>query len=501
MADICSMPLMSDLMVTCLEHIDNVDNMVKVFIIRSLGIVSSKELHFSKMICMQGKKVLKGFKEINSPTMNASLRVAYMEVALSVVKHNSGINWLLETGLWKEILTLCNEKRTVFVVRQTYKFAAQFLWRLNDLGDLDNIILVLNFLLQPLTQIDFLTVENLASEEEDELAKTIDPTLHILAAIMDCGNRIEKYSLLLDYLVKTYQIASHLYVILDRLHREETVLLLGKLIFWFVFPKTFFAKPAEPGVKYEKEDLLDLSVSFFNIVKFFVQRRNAGLTLDFCTACHMIFWKICKDKDKIGWEVDGRQIVFRNQILFMCLVPLVTFVKHGKPKGMSSDDKIEDFTTKILNSTCEHTTKAVYALKNLLEELDTMSIIVQSVKKLSCLKGHLDDEQANLVFQALYYILREFDPIDDYGNPKQEESYQQYENDQDKVVVMTYVMDTVLCLLKNYDINWRESVEVVCLYTMVYNILQRPNLTTKVSTHLAKYLSKDIHLYKSTALW
>lgn len=476
------MPLISDLIVDSLDHIDKVHSTVQVFLIRTLAIVSTNELHFTKMFFKQGDKILQGFKEINSSSMNASLRVAYMEVALGIAKHNSGINWLLETGVWKEILTLCNEKRTVFVVRQTYKFAAQFLWRLNDLCDIANIKLVLSFVLKPLTQVDFMTIENLSSEEEEELAKTIDPTLHILSAVLSTSNRIEKYSILIEYLVKTYQITTHLYVIFDRIRREETVLLLGKLVFWFVFSKTFLTKPADLGVKFTMDDFLELSVTYFNIIQFLVQRRNAMLTLDFCTTCNMISWKICENKEKIVWVAEGRQLVLRNQMLFMCLVPLLVFVKNGKTERVNADQVLEDFTTRLLNSTCEHTAKAAYAMRSLLEELDTMPIIVQSVKKLSCLKGHLDNEQANLVFQALYYVLREYDPIDDYGVAKHEDGVQQYENNQDKVLVMTYVMETVLCLLKNHNINWRESFEVICLYTVVYNILQRPNLTIKVSS-------------------
>lgn len=303
------MPLISDLIVDSLDHIDKVHSTVQVFLIRTLAIVSTNELHFTKMFFKQGDKILQGFKEINSSSMNASLRVAYMEVALGIAKHNSGINWLLETGVWKEILTLCNEKRTVFVVRQTYKFAAQFLWRLNDLCDIANIKLVLSFVLKPLTQVDFMTIENLSSEEEEELAKTIDPTLHILSAVLSTSNRIEKYSILIEYLVKTYQITTHLYVIFDRIRREETVLLLGKLVFWFVFSKTFLTKPADLGVKFTMDDFLELSVTYFNIIQFLVQRRNAMLTLDFCTTCNMISWKICENKEKIVWVAEGRQLV------------------------------------------------------------------------------------------------------------------------------------------------------------------------------------------------
>lgn len=477
------MPIMSDLICDAWDYVDNAHVSVQVFMTRFLALVSAKELHFTKIFYKRGTQILKLFKEIGSPKINPSLRVAAMEVALSIVKHNSGISWLLETGVWKEILSLCNEKQTVFVVRQTYSFASAFLWRLNDLCDQTNIRVVLAFVLKIFEQYDFLNIECLSSEEEDELAKCLDPTLHILLAVVTTENRIDKYSILLDTLVRDLKINTHLYVVFDRMRREESCLLLSKLIFWFVFAKIFLNKPAEPGVKFTYDDFVELSVTYFNVIQFLVQRRNASLALSFCTACNLICYKVCKDKETVIWVTEERKLVLRNQMLFMCLVPLIVFVRMGKADA-NTDEMLQDYIVRLLNSSCEHTAKAAYSLRSLLEELDTMQLIVQSVKKLSCWKNHLHNEQANIVFQALFYILREYDPIDDFGVAKNQQGVHHYEDDHDKVLVMTYVMETVLCLVKNHNINWHESIEVICLYTVVYNILQRSNLTTKVSCTL-----------------
>lgn len=469
------MPILSDLISDAWDHMEGAHCSVQVFLTRFLAVIAYKELHFTKIFHKQGPHILNVYQQINSPTTNPSLRVAAIEVALALVKHNSGISWLLKTGVWKEILNLCNEKQTVFVVRQIYSFAAAFLWRLSDLCDQESVKLVLAFVLKIFEEYDFLNIESLSSEQEDELAKKLDPALHILLAVVSTENRIDKYSILLDTLVRELKINNHLYIVFDRMHRTESCLLLSKLMFWFVFGKIFLNKPAEPGVKFTYEDFIELSVSFFNVIQFLVQRRNASLALDFCIACNLICYRVCKDKETIIWVTDEKRLVLRDQMLFMCLVPFIVFVKLGKA-DMNSDENLQQFLLRLLNSSCEHTTKAAYALRSLLEELDTMQIVVQSVKKLSCLKNHLHNEQANLIFQALFYILREYDPLDDFGVVKA----QQYEDNHDKILVMTYVMETVCSLVKNHDINWHESIEVICLYTVVHSILQRTNLSTKV---------------------
>lgn len=481
--DVFNLPLISDFIIEAFHHYDNVHCSVQVFLTRIVGAFSIQELHFMKLFSRHGDRILKGFHEINSPSVQPSLKVAFLEIAIRIVKHNSGINWLLETGVWKEILSLCGHKQTVFVVRQVYKFAAEFLWRLNDSCDSNNLKMALNVILSPLDG-SFLTKETMTADEEAEITKSIEPVVHILTAVVSKDNRIEKYSLLIDLLLREYKINSHLYVIVDMMRGEEFILSSSKLMFWFVCAKLFLNKPMENGAQFNKTDLLDVNVMFFNFIQFFIQRRSANLVLDFSVSCNMIYWKIWKDKKKDIWVVDenNKEIIILSQILFMCLVPLLTFVRQRKVDCL--DVRVQEFTERLLNSTCEHTAKGAYAFRSLVEEIDLLQVVVMSVKKLSSVKNHLNDEQANLIFQTLFYVLRDYDPIDDYGNTKKQVDVQQYENDDHRVQIMTYVMDTVLCLLKKHNINWCESFEVICLYTVVYNILQRPNLTTKVRLDL-----------------
>ncbi|KAJ0177423.1 hypothetical protein K1T71_007432 [Dendrolimus kikuchii] len=491
-----AVPLLSDLICEALKHIDNAHISVKVFVTRILAITSRKELHFTKIMWQQGSKILEGFKEINSPSMCSSLRVAYLEVALGIVNHNSGISWLLETGLWKEILSLCNEKRTVFVVRKTYKFAANFLWRLNDLVDCDNTKMVLSYILRPATEVDFLTLQSLNCEE-DERSQQLEPMLHMLLATLNTGNRISTSNILVNIMIKDYNLISLFCIILDTMRNEEISVMLAKILFWLVVGKTFNAKPIDDSTVYTMVDFLDLRVIYFNTIQFFIKKRYPLAVLDYCIACNMIWITACGDKDVEETSV-GR-IKFKNQLLFMCLVPLVVFVTHRKSVSAITNDSIHDYVVKLLNIACEHTAKAAYSMAGLIEELDTLPIIIQAIKKLSCLKQYLSDEQANLIFQALFYILKEYDPIDDYGVCKQEQTFI---DNQEKELILTYVMDMILVLVKKHNISWHESLEVLCLYSVVFNILKRPNLSSKfivtslnvIAVSIKKFLPPNLSL-------
>ncbi|XP_075973890.1 integrator complex assembly factor Brat1-like [Anticarsia gemmatalis] len=470
-------PLMSDLIIEALQHTERAHNTVKVFLTRVLAIAAQKELHFAKIFMKQGDKILAGFKEICKPNVNPSIKVAHMEVALAIVNHSSGVSWLLETGVWKEILKLCNEKATVFIARQTYKFMADFIWKLNDLADVASVRLLLDNFTDPISKVDFLNVQSLTSEQEEIICKEIDPSLQILYSIVSTENRIQNKTLLMTVLTKEYRLTSHLYIACDFIRSEEPALLMIKLIFWLNLGKVFLVKPLVQGVQFTGEEFLEAAASNFNTVQYLIQRRSVSLVIDYCCACNIILNTICKDYEPQMWLPGANtKIQMRNQLLFISLVPILVFVMYGKLQSEVSDIRISDYISRLLNASCEYTAKAAYALRDLTCELDTLSVILQSVKKIIHLKEHLNDEQANLVFQALFYVLQEYNPVDIYGDLKLQESF---EDSEQKDLVMMYVMDSVLSLVSQRNINWHESLEIICLYNVVCNILKRPNLSCK----------------------
>uniref|UniRef100_A0A1E1W3R1 BRCA1-associated ATM activator 1 n=1 Tax=Pectinophora gossypiella TaxID=13191 RepID=A0A1E1W3R1_PECGO len=460
----------SDLITDALGRIEECHATVKVFLVRLLAIASKKELHFAKIFSKRGEEIAKRFREINSSGINPSLRVAHMEVALAMVSHDTGVSWLLETGVWKEILSLCSEKQTVFVVRQTYKFASRFMWKLNDMSDETNIRQVLSHVLKPVQEIDFCNIYSLTPEMEESFTKVLEPMLHIIMAVVTEVDYMPKQNILMGILLREHGIVSYLHLVMDRM--REMTLQTTKLIVWLTVAKSFLVKPLTADTVYVAEDFIEVLAVYFNIVQTFVARRSATGALDFCTACNLIWLAICRNK---SFNYSRESTNIHNKLLFMCLVPTLVYIKEmGKDKYTEKVyERIKGYITKILNGTCEHTAKAAYALRDLSDQLDSLTITIQSVKRLTCMKNHLNNEQANFVFQALFYILIEYDPT------IHEVTEEMYEDSQDKVLVMTYVLDNVLYLVKHHDINWCESLEVICLYNIVYNILQRPNLSCK----------------------
>ncbi|XP_013172446.1 PREDICTED: uncharacterized protein LOC106121356 [Papilio xuthus] len=473
-----SLPFLPQLLVDSLDGFETYDNTVKVFLIRLLAVVCDREVNFGKIFSRKGDMLAQAFNQIDGPTMNSSLRVAYMDVALSLLNHSSGVIWLYDSDAWKHILVLCNDKRTVFVVRKTYKFASKIMWELNHLGDISKITTTLEYIMKPVLDTDYFSINQMTSENEEEISKTLEPMLQMLLSIITNAEELRKgNSMLIEYIIKKSNLITLCYVLLDKLRREDLTLLITKILFAVGVARILHLQPKLINDVYEKENFIELGATYLNIIQFLIHRRSPTMVFDFCNACSVMWTTAWEGKAPAMFEADGKKFELHNQIVAMILVPSLVYANHGRPMSSSfTDERVDEFLVKLLNYMCYHTARAAYALRDLTVQLDILSITLQSVKRLSCWKNRFSNEQANLVFQALFFVLKQYDPVDDDGEMKNEITY---EDSMDKVLVMTYVLDSLLSLVKTYNINWHESFEVLCLYNVVYHILKRPNLTCK----------------------
>lgn len=471
------LPLLPDLLLTTLEHMDSAHLSVKVFVIRLLATVSQNELHFTKIFTRKDNQISKAFLKIADIETPPSTRVAYLEVALALTTHNSGAMWLLESTTWRPIFNLCSREQTVFVLRQTYKFTADFLWKLSEIEEEAKIIEILDHILKPILKNPYHTIKSLTNEEELELTKHFEPALRMILAVLNHKTKIQQTNMLMKLCFANYKLQAHLFAILSFTHKEDIMHMLAKIIFLLNFAKIFLTKPM--GSEYEKTDFMELSVSYFNMIQFFVKRRLCVPLMDYCNTCCILWSEGWSHSGGPSLLIEGKTFEIQQQFIFILLVPILIYIKKDNKNYCRADGEnhLNQYITKLLNGSCEHTTRAAYSVRNLMYECDPQALATHCVKRLSCLKNHLNNAGANLIFQALFYVLGNYARSSENGDTEDTD----FEESSEKMLVMTYVMDTVYMLVKDHNINWQDSLETVCLYSVVNSVLTKKNLSCKVS--------------------
>ncbi|CAH2980063.1 unnamed protein product [Chilo suppressalis] len=477
-AYLTTMPQFSDLLIEAFNNIGTCHISVKVFLTRLFGIACRKEINFAIIVCKRGNILAEFFHEIDSPSMNPSLRVAYMEVALALVSHSSGTNWMLRFGFWRKVLSFKANSVTIFVVRLMYKFASDFLWKLNDLDDEVHIKEVMDFIWKPIEDFDLLNMVSFTMDQgrEVEICNTVEPILQIFLSVLNRKERFHKPNLILSLLLKEQGLVSKLYILFEKMRGDNILLTISKLLNFVVILRVFQTKPCGPDVVYTGDDFIELKVIYFNIMQNFLQRHNVTAALDNSFMCFLVWSTVCKDM-KVELDYNGRKVELKYQMLFICLVPLFVYINYDSTEGKRIEDEaINEFMAMLLNKACEHTARMAYAIRDLMGVTNALSLITYSLKKMTCLQGHMNDDQANFIFQALFFVLRSYC----YSKTGDASAAENLEDSEQKVAVMMYVIDAILGIIKNHNIQWHEALEVLCLNTVVHDILtKKANLSCK----------------------
>lgn len=453
---------------------------VRVFIIRLLAIIIKDEIQFIKIFAKKVDEITTAFQKIVEPGTSPSTKVAFLELALAMVSHSTGTECLYQKNIWKLIVDLCFNDQTVFVSRKSYNFLADFLWKLSDNECEEYLVIVLECILAPILKNPYLGLESLTKEEDYEKSKLIEPSLYILEKVLSYKEKYQQPSILIKLIAERYRIKIRLIAILSITHRQEIIPLITKNAFSIIFAKIFLQKLAAKET-FVPSDFMELTVVYFNVLRVFIKRGLIIQMMDFCNASCIIWAEVWGKKGGPSIEGCEKKIYLHKQLLLLHLVPILVYIKSSRKVNMGDEDPLNQYVIKLLTTSCEHTTRTAYSIRNLMFDKGCVETAMHCVKRLSCLNNHLNDTGANIIFQALFYVLSNYVPLNENNEIVQDDDF---EASSEKIVVMTYVIDTIYRLVANFDINWQESLETVCLYNKVHYILKRRNLSCKVCIFL-----------------
>ncbi|KAJ0177424.1 hypothetical protein K1T71_007433 [Dendrolimus kikuchii] len=491
-------PAFSDLIFYSLENIQNATTSVKIFIIKIITILYRNELQFSKLQ-MQGIKlctirncVLENLQaRIPSPV----LQEACLKVAIAQVSHISGLKFIVELKLWEKIIYPEMCRRPKRVAKAAYEFVSTLLWTLNDYEDEETINEIMSFLIRPINNCAYQTIEVLDTDDDDTIAESILTSLHVMFTVLDQIDKIMMPNKLLPIIRYSLTMSKRTHRVFRYTRNPEVVSLLSDS-----FIRYDIANAYDSVSRHDKsysDFYNEILPKFLNIITLIVKKRMVQSTLDYVVRTNILWTKVKKKLQTSSFQTNGQTYEIENQLLMLVLVPLVIYVINRCRSR--NESKAEEFYVKLGQVMTEHIVKSSYIFRAVVEESDLKQIAIQAVKELFKLQGHLNSEQAGILFQCLYYILDLFVVTDGDGglilsdNPLEST---------DDVKLLALVLDATKMLLKEHNIRWYENVEIISLQTGLMNLLKQNILPSKqllqvmdlIDLSIKKFLSPDMTL-------
>ncbi|GLH12645.1 Uncharacterized protein GBIM_17360 [Gryllus bimaculatus] len=203
------------------------------------------------------------------------------------------------------------------------------------------------------------------------------------------------------------------------------------------------------------------------------------------------------DLEMIAWKLlDGTEDMLLTSILSRLLTSLyflMPVLGSIVTTRISENECLDSYCNKLFELTCESIQRLCYVFRDSIVAQDNRPESLHTgVLSLMQIKDIIHRDQAIIMFQALMYILKDFVPELDPHPPMQ---YSGLSSDEILILypeVLSSILETLSSLIDCFRINWRESLESICLFTFMNQLLKNPHLSSKLAVKTLKLMQEVI---------
>lgn len=458
----------------------NTSTSVKVLILDVATILVKNEVHFNKLQQMQGfeKIALKLLDVVRGS--KPSIYISGLKLFTAQISHYTGLSWVIQHKIWTHVFLPDLYAFPKVIVHACCQYIAKLTWKLNEYGEDAAVAEVLQFILEPIEGHDYMCIYECKAidvETEKNIYEPMVPNLQVMLMILNDAELYKPNKMIMFFLTRIDLMKSPFQVMAE-VSRDPDIVLLGYHIYirlkLQVILESKFKDAGHRNIIDVKE-ANEIIILYYNMINHLIlSKRLVPAALDFFRQ-NILFWSKVKN---VEFERYGRTFQMRNQFMMLLVNPLIThcYEEFGKRNNKVVLEHLDLYYNKIVDMTTEHFVKVGYEFRAAMMDCSNRKkIVIEAMKQLTTLKGHLSDTQAGIVYQALFYVMQIHVVHGDVGKiPDTLTS-------PDDVKLLSMALDMMILLLKEHNINWYEILEIICLQHCLTTLLAQNILSTKVS--------------------
>ncbi|XP_063837827.1 uncharacterized protein LOC135086934 isoform X1 [Ostrinia nubilalis] len=484
----------SDLVLCALLNVEQIPcTAIKTFLVEIVTVLVKNELQYCKLLYLHGfQTMVAKLSLLSEGATTPAYQLAFTKLPTAQIIHSPGIATIVETKAWIHILRPKTHHKPAPVARSIYSFISQLVWKLNTYEEEHALEELLQYILSPFMNNHQLTTIEVGNEKEK--ADQVLSFLHAFLAIFDDIPNLMKPSRVMQLLNRTYIVQGHLHFLSQATRDDDVQIILVECIFRF-----FVASARDKMMAHGKTNsdfLNDVLAAYNNIINFLISQRMVTVLINFTIKCIM-YWSKLESVDGISqtFDINGHTFDMRNQLVLLAVVPILTYAAHYSKK----DTFVDTFYFKFTAISTEHIVKLYFKYKTLLESTDIKKNCLLALREAFKLKGYLNVAQAGIVYQSLYYALDCHVATDGSGSLIPNRTPLTSVED---TKILSFVFDFMFKLLKEHQINWYDSLEIICYQNTIMNVLHNNILPTKlliqalnlIDLSIKNFLSPDLSL-------
>lgn len=378
---------------------------IATFTLNLAALISKDETNFVKLnatnIYLRLCKVLR----LRTKDIAPSTKLGYLKMLTSFINHKPGLDWLMSTDCWNDILSYCLENQTIYITRDGYVFMYELLNKCID-TNITFCEMVVKKTMLHLEAEQFNKNGVIKSEIDDyQIQKELTPTLKLITYILEQSYMNRSNKKLGNMYLNDLNIENVVWKILMIARDHEFRFDISKLIFLasFMGVSSHHYVTRDSALPHLKE----FGRKFSSLFNFLIDKMCVVEVLKLCCLGHN-YWTVV---DALLPPSSKKEpILFENQIIIFQIMPMIIIAFSGADKQKIREDELtEMFISKLFKISCEHTIRLAYTYRTSLMTLDVnkaYDVAHKSVFYLMRVRKHLHRERAVIAFQAIAYALK-----------------------------------------------------------------------------------------------
>ncbi|XP_022209775.2 uncharacterized protein LOC111065718 [Drosophila obscura] len=467
------------------------------------------------------------FLQSGDQQFSPSIKLGGIRLMKAVACFSMGLAFMRIHRTWTLLIQYSNNDHTLYVVREARQVLYEMLYKSCDkLHDKAVTLEILAEIMKPIHDNLYKTTDPEVQErihinvDDNELLHKISSTLDLLSYILQQTLVLEERTMLISLMKEYHHIEITIWKLIDMTHNPYFVEKIFTTLSSYYFALLMHEKLLNPDVTEPPEQFNDFCVSFFNLMKFFITRRD-GVGFVKMAELNHILWKKLGPRAPKEIIIQQERVTFENQLICFHMLPLLFSMKNvqGQSDEAARAELFDAYVLKLMEMSCEQTFRLCYSMRDafftpegVAGGLFTPELANKCIHSILALEHVLDREQAITVCQALLHVLREVVAMNNHLDSSAQDdchsvsdsgsTYRDlYPRGTELVVTDPKVLHSVMVglrtLIERFKITWKESVETIGLVNCLAFVLENTNMDARCTVQALKLVQLAVEHFLS----
>ncbi|KAK0095161.1 hypothetical protein PV326_009078 [Microctonus aethiopoides] len=451
---------------------------VIVFTIKLIGIIGRKINDFNEWEREGVFDKLLNIFNLRNDDIPASVKMAYTSMLLEIITHENGRKWVINSGVWKDIVKFSQLNQTMYVTRESHKFICDLLIKetLNTKFCHEIISLICEPIINHTSEVQIhKALEDLYLDQTKVLCTTLDLITNIFenTVFLSLDNTIP------DLIENLINLEDRVKALFEACISTRFLQFVHKLWILILFSKLKLGlKENSETVDAEYFEKLINTLAFIHSIllskKYVIESTKTSKLA-------LIYWKKLQGLQPFK---KSTPLKFEHQGIALMIIPMFVGFRQN-----SSHHEFKDmFVDKIFSLTTQSVQRLVYHTRDVIlkSDIPIEPIVKHSIDMILDIVDILDRDVAVITFQSMCHLLKNYTPIE---NPEEASKFNNHEtNDHhqrklwrksflagDPIVEHPTLLSTLLhglaVMTEKFQFKWPDCVETICVLSLAKEIL------------------------------